>query len=99
MTRSENIMSRWSRMKRESDKIVEPNGSFSRRKPNEAEAGDLNQATIATPPTDSPAAAPFDQASLPSLQSITAVTDIRSFLASSVPLELTKAALSRAWGT
>jgi TorA maturation chaperone TorD len=99
MTRSENIMSRWSRMKRESDKIVEPDGSFSGPKPNEAEAGDFNQATVATPPTDSPPSATFDLASLPPLQSITAGTDIRSFLGSSVPAELTRAALRRAWVT
>ena len=96
MSRSENIMARWSRMKRESDKTVEPDGSSSGPKPNEAEAGDLNQAT---PPTDSPASATFDLASLPPLQSITAGTDIRSFLGSSVPVELTKAALRRAWVT
>jgi TorA maturation chaperone TorD len=99
MTRSENIMSRWSRMKRESDKTVAPDGSFSGPKPNQAEAGDLNQATVATPPTGSPASASFDLASLPPLQSITAGTDIRSFLGSSVPVELTKAALRRAWVT
>jgi TorA maturation chaperone TorD len=96
MTRSENIMVRWSRMKRESDSTVEREGSSSERKPNEAEAGDLN---VATPPTDSPAAAAFDLASLPPLQSITAGTDIRSFLASTVPIELTRAALRRAWVT
>jgi TorA maturation chaperone TorD len=99
MTRSENIMSRWSRMKQESGKIAEPDGSSSRHKPDEAEAGDLNQATAATPPTDSPAPATFDLASLPPLQSITAGTDIRSFLGSSVPVELTRAALRRAWVT
>ncbi|MEA2896349.1 MAG: hypothetical protein QOJ84_1964 [Bradyrhizobium sp.] len=99
MTRSENIMARWSRMKRESGKIAEPDGSFSGPKPNEAEAGDLNQATAARPPTDSPASATFDLASLPPLQSIGAGTDIRSFLGSSVPVELTRAALRRAWVT
>jgi len=36
---------------------------------------------------------------LPPLQSITAGTDIRSFLDSNVPPELTKAALRRAWAT
>ena len=86
MTRSENIMSRWSRMKRESDKIAEPDGSVSGPKPNEAEAGVFNQATVATPLTDSPTSATFDLASLPPLQSITAGTDIRSFLGSSVPV-------------
>jgi TorA maturation chaperone TorD len=96
MTGSENIMARWSRMKRESGKAVEPNGSSSGPKPDAAEAGDLQEAT---PPTDSPTAATFDLASLPPLQSITAATDIRSFLASTVPLELTRAALRRAWVT
>jgi TorA maturation chaperone TorD len=91
MTRSENIVTRWSRMKRDSGKTVVPGP-----KSNEAEAGDLKEAT---PPTDSPAAATFDLASLPPLQSITAGTDIRSFLGSSVPVELTRAALRRAWVT
>ena len=86
-------------MKRESDKIVEPYGSVSGPKPNEAEAGDFNQATVATPPTVSPTSATFDLASLPPLQSIAAGTDIRSFLGSSVPVELTKTALRRAWAT
>ena len=36
---------------------------------------------------------------LPPLQSITADTDIRSFLESNVPLGLAKAALRRAWVT
>jgi TorA maturation chaperone TorD len=99
MTRSESIISRWSRMKRQPDKIVEPDGSSFGRKPNEEEAGDLNQATVTTSPTDSPASATFDLASLPPLQSITAGTDIRSFLGSNIPVELTRAALRRAWVT
>jgi TorA maturation chaperone TorD len=99
MTRSENIMSRWSRMKRVSAKPVEPDGSSSEPKPIDAEPGGLNRATVATPATDSPASPSFDPASLPPLQSITADTDIQSFLGSTVPLELTKAALRRAWAT
>ena len=39
----------------------------------------------------------FDLASLPSLESITAATDIRAFLAPGVPKELARAALRRAW--
>ena len=39
----------------------------------------------------------FDLASLPSLDSITAATDIRAFLAPGVPEELARAALRRAW--
>jgi TorA maturation chaperone TorD len=98
MTRSENVMSRWSRMKQESSKPVEPDAS-SEPKPIGAEPDDLNRATVATPATDSATSPSFDPASLPPLQSITAGTDIRSFLGSSVPVELTKAALRRAWVT
>jgi TorA maturation chaperone TorD len=99
MTRSENIMSRWSRMKQQSTSRAAPDDLSLESKPIDAEAGDLNRATAAAPATDSPASPAFDPASLPPLQSITAGTDIRSFLASNVPLDLTKAALRRAWVT
>src|SRR5712671_4502197 len=99
MTRSENIMSRWSRMKQQSARRAAPDDLSSESKPVDAEAGDLNKATAAAPATDSTTAATFDLASLPLLQSITAGTDIRSFLASNVPLELTRAALRRTWVT
>ena len=99
MTRSENIVSRWSRMKQQSARPAAPDDLSSKSKPIDAEAGDLNRATAAAPATDPPASPAFDLASLPPLQSITAGTDIRSFLASNVPLELTKAALRRAWVT
>lgn len=39
----------------------------------------------------------FDPATLPSIESITAISDIRAFLASGVPEELTRAALRRVW--
>jgi hypothetical protein len=39
----------------------------------------------------------FDVSSLPPIEEITAGTDIRAFLQSGVPTELTKAALRRAW--
>jgi hypothetical protein len=99
MTRSENMMSRWSRMKQQSARRPAPDDLSSETKPTDAEAGDLNRATAATPAKEPPASPVFDPASLPLLQSITAGTDIRSFLASNVPLELTKAALRRAWVT
>lgn len=41
--------------------------------------------------------APFDLAKLPPIESIDAATDIRAFLAPGVPVELTRAALRRAW--
>ena len=40
---------------------------------------------------------PFDPLSVPPIESITADTDIRGFLAPGVPPELTRAALRRAW--
>ena len=42
---------------------------------------------------------PFDLASLPSIESIAAHTDIAGFLNTGVPAELTRAALRRAWTT
>jgi hypothetical protein len=49
-----------------------------------------SKASVATPPA-------FDPATLPPLESITAESDIRAFLAPGVPAELTRAALRRAW--
>src|SRR6476659_5898984 len=92
-------MSRWSRMKQQSAARAAPDDLSSESKPIGAEAVDLSTATAATPATDSLASPTFDPASLPLLQSITAGTDIRSFLGSNVPVELTKAALRRAWAT
>ena len=43
--------------------------------------------------------APFDLASLPSIESIAADTDIIAFLRAGVPTELTRAALRRAWAS
>ena len=52
MTRSENIMSRWSRMKQQPAEHAEPDGSPSEAKPIDAEPGDLGGATVATPATE-----------------------------------------------
>jgi len=53
------------------------------------------EATAAQAPGD--AAPLFDLASLPSIESIAADTNIGAFLQSGVPAELTRAALRRAW--
>jgi hypothetical protein len=52
-------------------------------------------ASIPSAPASS--APPFDPTTLPSIESITAQTDIRAFLAPGVPPELARAALRRAW--
>src|SRR5258705_9628428 len=46
---------------------------------------------------ETPAELPFEPAALPPIQSITAETDIRAFLAPGVPPELKLEALRRAW--
>ena len=56
-----------------------------------------NEAAVAQPRPDAAAEEPFDLASLPSIESIVADTDISGFLQSRVPAELTRAALRQAW--
>ena len=58
---------------------------------------DGGEGEVVARPARAPTGLPFDPASLPPIQSITADTDIRGFLASGVPSELTRAALRRAW--
>lgn len=84
------FLARWSRRKR-----AAPEGDD--EKP--TTPGDAPESAPATIAGDaaSAAAAAFDPASLPPIESITAATDIRAFLAPGVPLELTRAALRRAW--
>ena len=86
MTEQDNPFSRWSRLKQESRAVKE---------------------TEATPPgaelpakessADTTSDEPFDLASLPSIDSIAADTDIIAFLRAGVPPELTRAALRKAW--
>jgi len=74
---------------------------WSRRKRDVAKAEQASPA----PPPDAPAKAPaagkaetqFDPASLPPLESITALSDVTAFLREGVPAELTRAALRRVW--
>jgi Protein of unknown function (DUF3306) len=58
-----------------------------------------NEAAVAQPPPDAVAEEPFDPASLPSIESIVADTDISGFLQSRVPAALTRAALRQAWSS
>jgi len=59
------------------------------------QASKAERAAAIAEPTD----APFDLASLPSIESIAADTDIVAFLRAGVPAELTRAALRRAWAS
>ena len=99
MSEHENFVSRWSRLKHESESRRErktelperaaPSGTAATSSANEDEAAGME--TTATPI--------FDPTDLPSIASITARTDISLFLRSGVPAELTVAALRRAWAS
>jgi hypothetical protein len=62
-----------------------------------AKAADQIDGASARPGAMAGPEAPFDPASLPSIESIAADTDIIGFLRAGVPAELTRAALRRAW--
>jgi len=90
------FLERWSRKKIESEAPDAPAESDAPQ----PEAPGLPQRVAkndARAPAEAAAKPEFDLASLPSLESITAVTDIRGFLAPGVPRELARAALRRAW--
>jgi hypothetical protein len=98
---SKGFLERWSRKKIEGEREA-PDAPAQPRGPEvslPAETGGPER-----PAADDPKAAleaapklEFDLASLPSLDSITAATDIRAFLGPGVPKELARAALRRAW--
>lgn len=96
--RAENFLQRWSRRKR----IAEPPPPGSSGPPESANAEISPPAAETEPPADAgaqgkPDLPVFDPATLPPIDSITATTDIRAFLAPGVPEELSRAALRRAW--
>jgi len=97
---SKGFLERWSRKKIDAEREAPA--------PAKADAKDASPAAEVRPPErqakndakipDNTASKPeFDLASLPSLDSITAVTDIRAFLAPGVPTDVARAALRRAW--
>jgi hypothetical protein len=85
MSEPEKFFDRWSRRKRDGTEESAP-----------AEAA---KADTAPPPPEAKEEAPFDPASLPSIESITSETDIRAFLRPGVPPDLSRAALRRAWSS
>ncbi len=88
MSEEEGFLNRWSRRKQEAAK--EPSGENEKV---EQQSASLDQPeNPAQPPEEA-----FDISKLPPVDSITAATDIRSFLAKGVPAALTQAALRRAW--
>jgi hypothetical protein len=97
MTASEQFVSRWARLKRNADnrRSTEFAGDSLPRPAADLSSGGAE--IIGKPPIDAAADAPYDPASLPSIEAISVNTDIRGFLQSHVPAELTRAALRQAW--
>jgi Protein of unknown function (DUF3306) len=99
VTTSENFVSRWARLKRNAgiQRGTEPALDPLLLPQVDAAPGGA-EATFAQPRIDA-VDEPFDPASLPSIETITVNTDIRGFLQSRVPAELTRAALRQAWAS
>jgi Protein of unknown function (DUF3306) len=97
MTSPESFVSRWARLKRSSDIQRGTEVAVDRARASAAETPTTGvEGAIAQPEiTD----APFDPAGLPSIDAIGVDTDIRGFLQSRVPAELTRAALRQAWAS
>src|SRR5215831_12616705 len=105
MSEPENFIARWSRRKREAAEDAEatkssiaPDAAAESALPSE----DPRQERDALPASGGapqPLEAAFDPAKLPPIETITAESDIRAFLAPGVPPELTRAALRRVWST
>jgi hypothetical protein len=107
MTDSENFLSRWSRRKREAAsgrgganvraQPVPPKEREAAAKEGEGGPHDRSGDAVSPQSVAHRIPPPFDPADLPAVESITADTDIRGFLAAGVPPELARAALRRAW--
>jgi hypothetical protein len=96
MASPENFVSRWARLKSESDteRKTEPTGNGS-----QLEAVASTGAETPFVHQHEEVGESFDPASLPSIETITVDTDIRGFLQSRVPAALTRAALRQAWAS
>jgi hypothetical protein len=91
---SKGFLERWSRKKIDAEREAPAKDVSPAAEVRTPERQAKNDAKI---PDDAASKPEFDLASLPSLDSITAVTDVRAFLAPGVPTELARAALRRAW--
>jgi hypothetical protein len=106
MTNSENPLARWSRLKREAaqdEEVRAGEAGAPGAAGDEASKPAGHPRQVASPPGSKPLKEPdfqepaLDVSTLPPIESITADSDIRAFLQSGVPAELTKAALRRVW--
>src|SRR4051794_16660634 len=95
MSEPENFLTRWSRRKQD----VAKESAKQEAKPNEpaSQAGPGKAQAVIEPKVAPEAPAPVDLSTLPSLEEITAETDVTAFLKPGVPADLARAALRRAW--
>ena len=98
MNEPKNFLERWSRRKRDA-----ANTGAREAAAEKSHEDQVVERQSATPAPHDDVAIPekplFDPASLPSIDSIGADTDIRDFLRPDVPADLTRAALRRAWSS
>src|SRR3954469_18277530 len=97
MSEPENFLERWSRRKREAAEDSAPAAKVHSQETETEKKTDADPRR--SPEANEIADKPFDVASLPSIDSITANTDVRAFMQAGVPPDLTRAALRRAWST
>lgn len=103
MSEEESFLERWARRKRDAANTAVPDSKSVPDNPPPTEDGTTRAQPASArddraPAGDGKSSLPtFDLAKLPSLDSITAETDIRAFLLPGVPAELSRAALRRAW--
>jgi uncharacterized protein DUF3306 len=93
MSEPENFIARWSRRKRNAAEEAKAAPSTD---PGEEPREGGDSAPVVSGASE-PSEAAFDVTKLPPIETITADTDIRAYLAPGVPAELTRAALRRAW--
>jgi len=96
----EGFLTRWSRRKREAEQVASeepPTGAAPNEETVPAVRDEADAPPASAPPTEEQQESAVDLASLPPIESITAGTDIRAFLAPGIPAYLTRAALRRAW--
>src|SRR5262249_27722455 len=103
MSEPENFIARWSRRKREAAEDAEatksspaPDAAAESAHPIQDQREGSEAPQTRSGASEPPEFAP-DPTKLPPIETITAETDIRAFLAPGVPPELTRAALRRAW--
>jgi hypothetical protein len=97
MTSPENFVSRWARLKSQSD--AEPETEPVGHGPRQEVVASVGTETPFVQQQNQVVDEPLDPASLPSIETITFDTDIRGFLQSNVPAALTRAALRQAWAS